>query len=351
MSDDPPIRVRPIEVIVAVISVLVVLYLLLPSPGTPREGSRRMQCGYNLKQLALALQNYHDTFGRFPAGAEVRQSAATGDQPTWGQSWIVATLPFCEQAPLHDGLRKAEAQGAEYVSPQLRQVADKVKLRYLLCPSSKLPESEKLNGFQLFIPSYVGIMGANELTTGPAAQQVTEMKGPIVPGPYAGWAASNGMLPINQRLKFADCTDGTANTLIVAEVSAWYYDDRGRRQNPALAFSGNSPATAGWLAGTNLTGTLGNDFMAVPADRVNNLVTVEHAINTNNKRGKSDAHPNWTTGGIGPRGLNNPLTSEHPAGAMAGFVDGHVQLLTKETDPSVLKRLAIRDDGDLLLDY
>jgi prepilin-type processing-associated H-X9-DG protein len=45
------------------------------------------------------------------------------------------------------------------------------------------------------------------------------------------------------------------------------------------------------------------------------------------------------------------MLSAHPAGAMAGFLDGHVQLLTKQTPRHVLKRLAIRDDGGVLPDF
>jgi len=352
MSDDPPIRVRWIEVVIAAISIFVVLFfLLMPvTRGRAPQAARRMQCGNNIKQLALGLQNYHDTFNCLPPGAEVRPLSGDDVVTTWGQSWIVATLPFCEQRPLHTKLVRAQADGTAYdfVSLELRQVADKAKLRYLLCPASKLPETESLAGFTLIVPSYAGIMGANDLIMGPVAQQVKETEGRIVPGPYGGWAASNGMLTINEWLTFGDCTDGTASTIIVGEVSAWYYTDAGRRENPTLAYGGVSSNSAGWLAGTNRAGTIPQDLSAILPGQIANLITLEHGVSINNKQGNRDTHPNWGTQGIGTRGLNNPPTSEHPAGAMAGFLDGHVQLLTKQTDPYVLKRLAIRDDGGMI---
>ena len=86
-------------VVIAIIGVLVAL--LLPAVQAAREAARRMQCGNNVKQLALGLQNYHDTFLYLPYGARVRTTSAG---TSWGSSWLVATLPFCEQAPLYDKL-------------------------------------------------------------------------------------------------------------------------------------------------------------------------------------------------------------------------------------------------------
>jgi prepilin-type N-terminal cleavage/methylation domain-containing protein len=94
-------------VVIAIIGVLVAL--LLPAVQAAREAARRMQCGNNVKQLALGLQNYHDTFLYLPYGARNRSTNAPNFNSTngFGSSWLVATLPFCEQRPLFDKMYAA----------------------------------------------------------------------------------------------------------------------------------------------------------------------------------------------------------------------------------------------------
>lgn len=335
--------------LIVVIAILVVLFaLFLPKIEETRTPSRRSMCGNNVKQLVLGLQNYADMFGVFPAGAQVRIAADTG-QPGWGASWLVATLPFCELRPLHDKLVAAETRGnGDFMSGSLRKQVGGYKLKYLRCPSTTLPEMENLGGVRLVVPSYAGIMGAN-IDASPAPHNAADPLRRIVPGPYGGVAAGNGLLPINAWLTMNDCQDGSSNVLLVGEVSDWYYNDPGQKFNPSLAV-GNAGAgphnAAGWIAGTNLPFFIANQYSpSIPADSVCNLITLEHPIGSNNQLGSKDTHPNWGTRGIGRCGLNNPLLSAHPAGAMVGYVDGHVQLLTKQTSLHLQKRLAIRDDG------
>jgi len=334
-----------VELLVVIIVIVVLIALLLPATRSSREASRRMQCGNNLKQLALGLQNYHDTFQWLPYGARNRTQEGTGEEPSWGSSWITATLPFCEQRPRFDKLLQADAEGAshDYVSPALRQAAGNAKIKYLLCPSSPLPELQTLSGHALVVPSYAGIMGANHHVD-PQGNSVVDLKGRIVPGPDGGFAAANGMLVVNECLKMDDCKDGTASTIIVGEVADWYFDSS-QRMNPAMSIADAGDGfheEAGWTAGTNLPGIIQKDGPAIESDRVLNLVTIEHPVGSNNRDGKL---AQWGTQGIGRCGLNNPLLSGHPAGAMVAFADGHVQLLTKQTASSVLKRLANRDGG------
>jgi prepilin-type N-terminal cleavage/methylation domain-containing protein/prepilin-type processing-associated H-X9-DG protein len=88
-------------VVIAIIGVLV--SLLLPAVQAAREAARRMQCGNNLKQIALAVHNYHDTHRVFPSSGNHRD-AARGLTPTNGFSWLAKALPFLEQQNLHNQL-------------------------------------------------------------------------------------------------------------------------------------------------------------------------------------------------------------------------------------------------------
>src|SRR5687767_9977882 len=94
-------------VVIAIIGVLVAL--LLPAVQAAREAARRMQCGNNMKQIGLGLQNYHDTFLSLPYGARARYVAGSPNPLPQGQtsilpgpSWYVGILPFCEQKNLYD---------------------------------------------------------------------------------------------------------------------------------------------------------------------------------------------------------------------------------------------------------
>lgn len=344
--------IREMLLLIAIFGAL--LALVLPAIQASREAARRLQCGNHMKLHCLALQNYHDTFLYLPYGARQRTRPPDYDQPSFGSSWLVATSPFREDGRIFDPIIAADLmKGSDYASQGVQSQADGRLIRAFLCPSSPLPQSEVLNGCELVLPSYAGIMGAAELrSAGPL--DVKDRHQRLAKGPYGGWAAGNGMLPLNESLTFAACHDGTANVIIVGEVSTWYFDDRGRRFNPALAVkdAGDGPQPAGgWLAGTDLDFTVHADHPEVPAQRVFNLLTIAHPLGIANQRGARDPHPNWGTAGIGRCGLNNPLVSAHPAGAMVGYADGHVALLTKGTPEYLLRRLAIRDDVGKLADF
>jgi prepilin-type N-terminal cleavage/methylation domain-containing protein len=88
-------------VVIAIIGILVAL--LLPAVQAAREAARRTQCGNNLKQLGLAVHNYHDTYKSFPISYGTADTAgAQYNANNTGKSWFVGILPFIEQQPLHD---------------------------------------------------------------------------------------------------------------------------------------------------------------------------------------------------------------------------------------------------------
>ena len=239
-----------------------------------------MQCGNNLKQLALGLQNYHDTFLYLPYGARTRHPTTGSSQTaTWGSSWLVATLPFCEQRPLFDKITVQDAANAanDYVSGNatsgVRGAAHNAKIKYMLCPSSPLPETETLGGAILVVPSYAGIMGGTFDAGGSpvvAANVVNESR---VRGTHVGSTSgaagigysAGGMLPINESLTMAACTDGTANCIIVGEHADWYYQGTGTVARTRVT-PHNAPSQGiGWLAGTNraLQGGTGARCLAI----------------------------------------------------------------------------------------
>lgn len=145
-----------IELLVVIAIIAILIALLLPAVQQAREAARRTQCRNNMKQLGLAIHNYHDVFGVFPAcydgtlGYPTTQNQAGGrpvsTDGSLGISWITAALPYLEQAPLYQQIATAGAftqrksaggagSGQGYDHPNVKAAALTV-IPSLLCPSN-----------------------------------------------------------------------------------------------------------------------------------------------------------------------------------------------------------------------
>jgi len=154
----------------------VLVALLLPAVQAAREAARRTQSSNNLKQIALAMHNYHDTYKCFPAA----YSTDAGGKPLL--SWRVYLLPFLEQGPLFEQFHLDEP----WDSPHNRQLIPQMPEVYR-ASGSKAPPGKT---------NYLGIRGQAMAFIAPK---------------------QNGGAP--QGSRFADFTDGTSNTIMVVEAS------------------------------------------------------------------------------------------------------------------------------------
>src|SRR6516165_529335 len=94
-----------IELLVVIAIIAVLIALLLPAVQSAREAARRVQCVNNLKQIALATHNYHDTWGAFPAGESYAAICPNG-----------VILPFIEQSGAFNSLNfSAYAYGGRWL--------------------------------------------------------------------------------------------------------------------------------------------------------------------------------------------------------------------------------------------
>jgi prepilin-type processing-associated H-X9-DG protein len=195
-------------VVIAIIAVLI--GLLLPAVQKVREAANRMSCSNNLKQLALALQNYHDAYKQFPPAVKDTSppllpgpgtNTAPRD-PRWGPTWATLLLPFFEQ----DNVFKIYRVDLPVQDP-LNQPALSTNIPSLTCPSDSKPTIiTNANGltFAMMRGSY-GINGG----TG-RGQSNNNFNQPL----------RRGLVHFRQRWggRIADVLDGTSNTVAVTEL-------------------------------------------------------------------------------------------------------------------------------------
>ena len=313
-------------VVIAIIGILVAL--LLPAIQAAREAARRTQCSNNLKQLAVALQNYHDTYKKMPYGDE-------GIGNDWGSNWRVRILPFCESGTLYDQWTFGNGNGWAGSNP--RGVANKnvqvgFNAPWANCPSSPLnifaDSRGEFSAGQMLNFCYFGVSGADN-----------SPNGVFVSGTRTGVDATrgvstqDGMLVANEALSMANCTDGTANTFVLAEISNFTYDTT--KANRADRRPG---VTWGWMMGTNNQNTGGGvDCNAA-------LVTVRYPPNS------LSLGISGVNGGENQR-RNTPLASAHPGGLQVALVDGSVRFIGDSIDMNTLTFLCVRNDQQPIPQY
>jgi prepilin-type N-terminal cleavage/methylation domain-containing protein len=200
-------------VVIAIIGLLVAL--LLPAVQMAREAARRMSCGNNLKQIGVALHNYHDTHAKLPPGWKVEPFQIPGDFAGWG--WATFILPHMEQQALYDQLQVNQFRLADVMaSPSIRPLTQ-TKVKPYRCFSD--------NGKDL-LPSEVGSTCERnfDCTTCPIGVQVASSN-------YVGNAGffdpdvlnhlrpvlRTGLFHANSDFAFRTITDGLSQTFLVGE--------------------------------------------------------------------------------------------------------------------------------------
>jgi prepilin-type processing-associated H-X9-DG protein len=191
-----------IELLVVIAIIAVLVALLLPAVQQAREAARRAQCRNNLKQLGLALQNYHSSCNVFPPGF-VTGAAYPATSNGWG--WCAQILPQIDASPLYNSLNFSLP-----VEHTANQTFVASSLPYMFCPSD-LTEAGKVeitdNSNNVLIPVAGGSSYA--VTVGDDSCEADALKG-------------NGTFYRNSRTRISDLTDGTSNTVLAGERAFAY---------------------------------------------------------------------------------------------------------------------------------
>ena len=219
-----------IELLVVIAIIAILIALLLPAVQQAREAARRTQCKNNMKQLGLAMHNYHDVFNTFPPGwVSVNVTTTAGEPTIW--SWGAFILPYLEQAPLYSALQPGTWRIDQHLSGASGNVAAAQGLRTPLpafrCPSDTAPA---LNDWGLAAyggdDSYNRNLsdGTNRVPGATSNYVINADTGdsntPSMVAAFAIYGPPLGIAFQNSRIGIRDITDGTSNTLLIGE-RAW----------------------------------------------------------------------------------------------------------------------------------
>ncbi len=322
-----------IELLVVIAIIAVLIGLLLPAVQKVREAAARMSCTNNLKQLALACHNYHDTFGSLPRnGSENNlldshnrgpQRQGTGccgvGAPRW--SWIARVLPFIEQ---DNAYRQAgiPTNRMNLNAQVLAIVASEPKV--LNCPSDTSPRTRTnaadMGSTRVGVTSYKGVSGANWGTdffgvtndtnfSTPYRNPVTgarSLQNGLERGDGIFWRADirTGKMP------FANVTDGLSNTFMIGEDMSQYIR---------------------WNAWPYPNGAIGT--CAIPP-------------NTGNKIG--DPEIGFESNKIGRWPTRYSFRSNHSGGVNFAMGDGSVRFVGDSIPLQTYRALATRAGGEVV---
>ncbi len=319
-------------VVIAIIGILVAL--LLPAVQAAREAARRTQCTNNLKQQALALHNFHDSYLRFPAAHQIgdgwytnvaREDPPGGVSPSgypiegpfW--SWSMHISPYLEAqnikevAIMHDGTAASwpwwQKFGSPIPSPDTRPEIMSLKSKIFHCPSDprtlyEYRETDSTGTHVAQLTSYLGVNGTN---------QFQEANG------------QDGMLYVNSSVKMRDVLDGTSNTV----------------------FIGERPSSNNLVYGWQWAGAGDSPYYG----------TTDVVLGVHERPLDPTGSPDYFRPGTVHDELDQHryhFWSLHPGGGMWALVDGSVRFITYNSSgaqipggtPNILEAMATRNGGE-----
>lgn len=207
-----------IELLVVIAIIAILVALLLPAVQQAREAARRTQCKNNLKQIGIAIHNYHDVTNRFPIGF-LDPIGGNSERISSGWAWSAYLLPYLEQANAFTALNfnttpyALTTPGGQAVQ---NQALSALPIPVYNCPTDSRPNVASNN------------QGSAGSGAGTAAAALTSYQGVLgafdgAPCAISGTtvtvdARNNGLFIVNESRSFRDVTDGTSNVIVVGEV-------------------------------------------------------------------------------------------------------------------------------------
>lgn len=302
-----------VEVLVVIAIISLLIGLLLPAVQAAREASRRVFCANRMKQIGLAIHNYHSAYQQVPRGAWVE----IPPRPFNGGTWCIEILPFLE---LGDVFEKIDSSvlGVDQLSSSKVSILQK-PLAAFVCPSSPGEPSQRKYQFNAtsagfpFTATDLAICDYSP-TTGVRGAYANFALGPQLGGDREGVLPAIGVLFGNQvDESFAGILDGLSNTTVMGERTGGAVIYNHGIENPTATNALGSLNGGGW--GDLLNGDMWLEG-APPAGVTIPSSGGSCAINCTNARGHG-------------------FHSFHPGGCHFLFADGAVKFVGPEVNPVV----------------
>lgn len=322
-----------IELLVVIAIIAVLIALLLPAVQQAREAARRSQCKNNLKQMGLAVHNYHDVHQMLPPGwivqtndnnygAGTNDGTASSPNPVECWGWGTFLLPYMDQGPLYDAMGVGKGTKLETVLANNPELPNTV-LSVYLCPSDSAPQ---VYGTESLRPSLAALWARSNykgsyghrfsvLEINPAA----DARGMFHKVGYPG--------KDDRSVRFRDALDGLSNTIMIGEHAY--------QRGPYV------PRGAVWCGTTRGLGGNGqHDLLASGASPLNHISPTDVV----NEYARS-------------------FNSNHTGGAQFVLGDGSVRFISENIQyianavtntsapDSTYERLLCRDDGETVGDF
>ncbi|HEY2252736.1 MAG TPA: DUF1559 domain-containing protein, partial [Planctomycetaceae bacterium] len=191
-----------IELLVVIAIIAVLVALLLPAVQQAREAARRSQCRNNLKQIGLALHNYHSSYNTFPPGYV---AGAIYPATSCGWGWCAQLLPYLDQTPLYNSINfQLPIENSANV-PLLSKT-----LSGMLCPSDQTGAGQfTITDGAGAVLIQAAVASSYAATVGDDSSEADALTG-------------NGVFFRNSRIRISDIADGTSTTVLVGERAFAY---------------------------------------------------------------------------------------------------------------------------------
>jgi prepilin-type N-terminal cleavage/methylation domain-containing protein/prepilin-type processing-associated H-X9-DG protein len=302
-------------VVIAIIGILV--SLLLPAVQAAREAARRMQCGNHLKQLTLALHNYHDTMRAFPAG---RTSTSI--------STHAFLLPFLEQNQVYQ-----QIDFGSFWNHARNEIPRAVMISTFQCPSD--PQSAVPDGW-----------GANNYRANQGSGILWGLPPANSENPNFGFAAPNGVFYLNSWTRFADILDGTSHTAAFSEHGRADFNNGAFHRNDTF-WPQTNPLTPDEAVrdceSIDPTNLVYQRYSAVGAPWLYGYHSTTIYFHVAPPNGRSCMFP--------PGRIATAARSAHPGGVNVSLCDGSVRFVAETVHLQIWRALGTRAGGEVPGEY